>query len=384
MRIAKRFVKAFFILLAVVILINIVALIFDFWSYWIGGALVIFGILFLFLFFRKKKEGGLRILAWILPLLIVGFFIYINFLPFGYSREYELSVSEGVILGNGIYLEDSRGRVISDISDAYSKGVFYAVISPKAVLKDALVTVEIQGDDVYLAEIDFLAEENDWDYFWDFSEGIPRPLEGAGVFREDLGCAYLNGSNNETLFYPNSSRMFENNSFVTYVRWRPEDLTGVSQQIMGHYLWDFFLSNDSFRFSVGRMIDRDGPRYTLRYDINESFFNEEHYALGIYKRDDDGRGFVELWVDGNFAGRTNIGNMSLWEDYNGNRNMSFGWSPHNYGMNDYFTGCVYSAGFSFQEVGYHRATSFRTNEKTIKIPIMGGGSLDSVKVIVKK
>ena len=304
---------------------------------------------------KPLKINWLMFLAYAIPIAILLFVLYINFLPFGFEKEYIISVDENGTVhssSSSFYLEDPNGNKITNLTDVYDYGYINAVLEPKVNLKGATVNASIEGDDVYFAAIDFNASEYDWDYHWDFTQGIPEPLEGTAQYRPDLGCVYFNASNNETLWYPNSQDMFEEGPFMVYAEWKPEDNVGNGQQIVGHYNWELWQNNDSVRFFVGRMDNSTGPQISFKYQISdlESFFNKKHYALGIYSPNN--KGYIEFYLDGNFVGRQPIDDSTIWKDYNLERDLTAGWTDHNYALNNYFNGCIFNLYFSNSSWNY--------------------------------
>jgi len=386
MRISKNFVILFLASFLVVILGNVVALGLNFYKSWMGYLVGLMFVVLFFLIFRKHKVGFIKFLAYLLPVLFVLVVLYVNFLPFGYTSNYVVSVAEdGSVVSSSPYVwfEDAKGKKINNLSDIYSLGVINLVVSPRVVLTGANVSVSVNGTDVYLAKLNFSAEDNDWDYFWDFTKGVPSSLKGTAKYDKDKSCVYFNGSNNDTLYYPNSADMFENDSFIVYAKWKPEDSSGVNQQIVGHYNWEVWNHNSSVRFMVGRLVNKEGRMPSVVKSINESFFNNNHSAIAVYKADSE-KGFTDLFVDSQYEGRQKLNNETIWLDYNGNRNLQFGWSLHNYGNNSYFTGCIYEAGFDFSIPRYVSLKTFKAEERTIKIPIIGTGNLSEIKVEVRK
>lgn len=388
MKVSRNFVKVFLTLFLIVISANIIGAVLGVWNQWYGWTFLALLVTLFFLIFRKHKVGFIKFLAWTLPVLLILAVLYVNFPIFGFEKEYSIQVLEdGSVVSSSsqVWFEDSKGKKISNLSDVYSLGAFNLVVEPKVVLTGANVSISINGTEVYFAKTDFDPETHDWDYFWDFTQGIPEPLQGTAKFREDLGCVYFNGSNNETLFYPNSSDMFENDSFIVYAKWKPEDFKGRNQQIIGHYNWEIWNHNSSVRFMVGRLEDSKGRMSSIFKSIDSSFFEESHSALAVYKADSkNGLGFTDLFVDSEHVGRQLLRNETIWLDYNGNRDLSFGWSSHNYGNNSYFSGCIYNVGFDFSTLNYVSSKTFKAEDRTIKIPIVGTGTLSEIKIEVRK
>ena len=123
---------------------------------------------------------------------------------------------------------------------------------------------------------------------------------------------------------------------MVFVSWIPEDDNNSFQQIVGHYNWEILQYKDRVRFVVGRMNDNTGPFYSLNYFFTEDFFNKSHSALAIYNPGENG--YIELFIDGNFAGRVYIGKDRIYSNYGEKTPLGFGKSEH--GVAEYFKGCV--------------------------------------------
>jgi hypothetical protein len=89
--------------------------------------------------------------------------------------------------------------------------------------------------------------------------------------------------------------------------------------------------------------------------------------------------------DGNFVGRKIIENQIIWMDYNGHKNLTSGWSPHNYENNSYYAGCIYDLGFDYSKIGYLQREDFQqvSYQKIIQ-SIVGTGNLSSIKLSIQK
>lgn len=328
-------------------------------------------------------------LAFAIPIAILGYALYINYLPFGYSQEYSLMVDEnGVIspLSNEIYLTTPQGRKLLSLPGGV-KGQVNLVLEPNVVLKDATAEVSIEGEGVYLSTAPNLSEI-EWNYDWDFSLKIPKDFDGTATYDSEQKCAYFNAYNEQTLSMPNSKDLFEYGPMSIYVKWKPSHVSrilGERQQIIGHFNWELFQKLDSIEFRVGRMNDANGTFYSISYPISLDLFDSEHTALAIYDPNSDDRGYIELWVDNNLAGRTFIGTDVIYEDYNSQRDLSFGWNDYGYAKNPYFDGCLYSTKIIDEAIVEERTQGLleSINNNAI-IPIIGNGNITSVRVMVSK
>jgi len=304
----------------------------------------------------KQPEFWLRFTAYAIPLAFLLYVLYWNFLPFGYSKTFVIDVgAEGdTNSSQEFYLEPSQDlseRKVAEDGTTYRElnGVAYAVFKPKAVLKDAEIAVEVEGEGVSIIPpvIDFDPESVEWDYEWDFTQGkTPSELGLMGnAFLFD-GCMYFDGRSKLEL--PNSSNKFESGPFTVYAEWNPKDSQGYGQQIVGHYNWELWQNSDSVSFQVGRMDNAKGTAYILKYPISPNFFNIKHTAVAVYNPSENG--YMELYVDGNFAGRTYLRASIIWTAYNGDKNLSLGWTPHNNEENAHFYGNICSMRISLNNI----------------------------------
>ena len=328
-------------------------------------------------------------LAFAIPVSILGYAFYINYLPFGYENTYSLTIDEsGIIspLSNEIYLTNSQGRKLLSLPDGV-QGQVNVVLNPNVILKDARANITVEGEGVYLATPINISDIV-WDYNWDFSQSIPQAFQGTATYDSEQQCAYFNAYGEETLYLPDSEDMFESGPMSVYAKWKPSQvskLLGNNQQIVGHYNWEIWQSENNVQFRVGRMNDINGTFYSVSYPIDPNFFGKEHEALAIYSPNVEGSGYIELWVDGNLGGRTSILSDKIYEDYNSEKDLSFGWSPHNYEKNPYFDGCLYSTKIIDEVFLEQKQQSVLYGiNNSIVIPIIGNGNITSVRVMISK
>lgn len=331
-------------------------------------------------------------LAFAIPIAILLYALYINYLPFGWEKSYTLSIDQdGVIspVSNEIYLINVQGRKLLSLLNGV-EGQINLVIEPNVVLKDATVNVEIQGEDVYLGTpLNLNLSDFQWDYEWGFVSQVPSGLVGNAEYSSDEGCVYFNAVNEQIFSLPNSSDMFELTPMSIYVKWRPSEtsqILGNYQQLVGHYNWKIYQGEKSVRFQVGRMNDSNGPFYSVSHPITPDFFNKEHELLAVYSPDQtNSKGYIELWIDGNFAQRVLISNDTIYEDYNRDKNLNLGRSTHNYNKYPYFDGCIYNVKITNEAIKQKTLSStFQYETSPITIPIIGNGNLNSVKVDVSQ
>lgn len=120
----------------------------------------------------------LQTLAYGIPLTFLAYVLYINYLPFGYEKTFTIDVgAEGdTDSSQAFYLEpspDLSERKVAEDGSTYRElnGIAYAIFNPPVVLKDAEITVSVEGEGVSIIPpvIDFDPDDYEWDYEWDFT-----------------------------------------------------------------------------------------------------------------------------------------------------------------------------------------------------------------------
>ena len=324
-----------------------------------------------------------------IPLLLIGYVIYLNWLPFGFEKDYVLEVGTGqdTTVINKIYLE--KNKALSDPIHEESRvyrninGSTNLVLKTSAILRNATIIGEVQGEGVFMgqSEINFDAQEYNWDLDIGSAQGVPEYIRGNVVFKD--GCA--NFDDGSVLYYPETNDKFEEGGFIVYANWIPIDDKKDFQQIIGHFNWELLQEKNRVRFLVGRMNDQNGPFYEATYPIENSFFNKKHTTIAIYNPSyNDSEGYIELYVDKKLGERIYIGKDKIWKDYN-SKNLSLGRSEH--GVANQFKGCILRTLFKENlSILYRTNTTFiySSPEKEIKIPILGNGKVEKITVKVKK
>lgn len=347
----------------------------------------------------KNPIFWLRFAAYALPGAFLLYVLYWNFLPFGYDKTFTITVGApgDTDASREFYLKpsDYLGEPQTVPDGMPGAGTTYrellnstvAVFQPKAVLRNATITASVASDGATIIppHIDFDPTTVKWDYDWDFTKGvIPNGLEGEAVPNGDpilAGLApsmYFDGTSKLEL--PNSANKAETLAFTIYASWMPEDPTKNFQEIFGHYNWELLQNSTSVGFRIGRLEDATGQAFTITYPIDQkTFFNTKHSALAIYNPGSNG--YIELYVDGNFAGRTYFGAEKIYRAYGNNRfNISFGKSGH--GAAQYFIGSLYEAAIVPKNVlpSVTTTTFTNTSKDTLNIPI-AGDTISRVKQI---
>lgn len=314
-----------------------------------------------------------RFLGYAIPACFLLYILYINFLPFGYHKAFTINVgSANDTTVSEFYLEPSQ-----DLSDrkTASDGTTYreltgmakAIFKPNAILKNAEITVETTDPGISLIPpyLDFDPNSVQWDKSWDFTKGVPIDLKNDNnkAFYFD-NSTYFDGT--ARLELPNSSDMFENNPFTIYTEWMPTDDSNDGQQIIGHYNWELWQNKDSISFQIGRVNNKDGQFYNIKFPIEKDFFNKKHTAITVYSPSDP-NGYIELFVDGKFGGRSYLGPDKIWNDY-GNKNILLGKSEH--GVAKYFKGSLYEVKLITKNILISQSKIYFTDDTNQKINIL--------------
>lgn len=288
-----------------------------------------------------------------IPLGFLAYVLYINFLPFGFEKTYTINVgSENDTKVSEFYLEPSVNlseRMKGEDGSSYRhlNGYSIALFNPKQSLKNANVDISAEGSNISLITSKMVPnmETAIWDNIWDFTKNIPNTVLNNGAFYFD-GKTFLDGKSSVEV--ASSSKMFENGPFSVYAEWGSFDRDHDFQEIIGHYNWELLQNKDSVQFQIGRMNNASGTTHILKYPITEDFFETPHSALIIYSPADE-NGQIDFFVDGKLVERRRIGSDRIWADY-GSTNLSFGWTPHNYGRSPHFKGYLYKAAFATRDV----------------------------------
>lgn len=292
---------------------------------------------------KKIKDPifWVKFAAYAIPAAFLIYVLYMNFLPFGYSKTFVINVGSATDTKVGeFYLEPSKDlserKVSTDGATTYRElnGMANVVFKPKAVLKNAEITVSVEGEGISIIppHIDFDPSTVNWDYNWDFTKEIPKDLTGNAFMFDDE--ATFNGKDTR-LELPNSADKFEDGPTSIYAEWTPTDSENNYQQIVGHFNWELWQNKENVEFRVGRMNDGQGPVNSIEKPVSTDFFGQPHSALAIYNPGDNG--YIEFYVDGNFSGRTYFKTDKIWKDY-GNQNVSAGKSGH--GSSTFFKGNI--------------------------------------------
>lgn len=386
----------------------------------------------------------LQFLAYAIPLGFLAYVLYINYLPFGYEKTFTIDVgAEGDTSVGEFYLEPSPDlgeRKTAPDGTTYRElnGMANVIFKPNVVLKDAEITVSVEGEGVEIIPpvIDFNPDDYEWDYEWDFTqketaftpkvserartewksctttEAIASTTATTTIIAEselyllsssstptseickpapvpDLvgnafwfeGSMYFDGTSR--LEMPYTANLFEEGPFTVYLEWMATNSNNDFQQIIGHYNWEIFQNSNSVSFRVGRMNKEGGISYTTVYNIdNEEYWNKPHSALITYSPNSIG-GYISIQIDNNKKEYIKINQDVIWKDY-GINNLSLGMSRH--GNSSYFNGELNKIYISNEDIKQHNATNFLTleNNSSNQFKLLGNGKISDIKVSIVK
>lgn len=211
-----------------------------------------------------------------------------------------------------------------------------------------------------------------------------RPEIKAQINSKD-NCAYFDGKTK--LEMTSSSEMFEDDAFTISTEWIPEVATN-SQQIIGHFNWEIWQNEKTVSFQVGRMNDKDGKFYKVNYQVtDDKFFNKKHSLIATYNpiSDNNSNGYIELFVDGAFAGKEYFANEIIWKDY-GSNNLTLGWTIHSYSKYPYFEGsiCQIKLTKTTKQAQTAKTWNFNSSQDIIKMPLYGSGEIKKLELEIKQ
>lgn len=289
-----------------------------------------------------KKENILSIgLGILLPSILFLSIIFLNIRPLGYEKTYELDVGQYGDTEGELYIEPSLNLSERKSQDKETYREFYNHIflnfRPQIPLLDSHIKVSVTGKNLSIIspQLSFDKESINWDRVWDFSKEKPEELSGRAFFFE--GCTFFDQKS--SLVLPNSEDFFDDRPFSLYVSWKPE-ADYPFQQIVGNFTWELRQDRDSVTFQIGRMDNASGTMHFVRYPIQQNFFNEKHEAVAIYSPNPE-NGYIDLYIDNVFAGRTYFGSSKINPNYNEGFGLTFGKSFHT--GSTFFKGCLYDA-----------------------------------------
>lgn len=197
-------------------------------------------------------EKIIKLLAYIIPITVVLFILYANFLPFGYSDHQIIKVGKDGDTSGKFYLEEnfnlSSRQKLNDKYFRYLEGTTYAVYNPRVILTDAKIEATIKGEDVYFItqpDLDF-----EWDYEWDINNISDFEIEGPSP--DSVYFQFINGERVSTLDTSKTFAMF--------------------------FDWDASLSKTLAEGSLS--LTQDARVMTLSFNDKEIIYEVPDYFLG--------------------------------------------------------------------------------------------------------
>lgn len=307
--------------------------------------------------------------------------------PFAILINFKAGINEQLLDGGLVLIQNTKY-----ISLTYQgKSINYNVSDYFLDLEHEIL-VGYSGSEIYLfVDKEFAGKNSINESLGRISSKIPVKLYSNYDFviremleKDENDCLIFDG--NQRIVYPHTAHLFEEGAFGVFVKWIP-NLKANGQQIVGHYNWEIWQNEKNVEFRVGRMDNEKGPSYSISYPVSDSFFGKEHEIFAFYNpfSFNGEQGYIEMYVDGKYAGRKNFAKHEIWTEY-GREDLSMGWTPHNYRKSPYFNGKICDLKFSSDAFSgyYYDSLEFRTSDDIVKIPIYGNGKLQKVELQIKK
>lgn len=321
--------------------------------------------------------------------------------PFAIKITYNSTMKNNLLSGDIGLIQDSKQIVLNYTSGL--NGTDSSVSQKKIVYNlpdffignEQKIVIGYDGSEVYLFVNETLvgeemANETSFENIQSsdgtvkvYGNDVSPSILNGSIQKDENGCLIFDG--NTRLVLPNSSNDFENGPFSVYVEWTPT-LANNSQELIGHYNWEIWQNEKTVHFMIGRTYNQ-GPMYSIHYLVNPNFFNRPHSLLAVYNPSSQKSeaGYIELYVDGNFAGRKEFGDETIWIDY-GNRDLSLGKSMHGIAID--YMGSICNARLAYAPlISENDYAGFSVNlnvGEVIKMPIFGHGNLEKVSINVVK
>ncbi|MBP7134446.1 hypothetical protein KBA73_04490, partial [Patescibacteria group bacterium] len=169
----------------------------------------------------KSPNFWAKCIGYILPISFLLYILYVNFLPFGYNKTFEIVPgSENDTQVSEFYLEpspDLSGRQLDANGNTYRSlnGVATIIFKPKLNVKAASIDVSAEGKETLIIPPNIAINPSDieWDQSWNFTKGVPKVFASSTAFLFD-DSTYFNGSTRLEL--PNSHDLYEKDAFTVY------------------------------------------------------------------------------------------------------------------------------------------------------------------------
>lgn len=228
---------------------------------------------------HHKAHPVLVTLAIIIPLIVLGIILYMNYLPFGYEKTFVIDVgTEGDTSGT-FYLEQSSALGARQLYDEkYFRavdGVVNVVFEPDPILRNVSIKVEIEGDNVYFIKPGTNLE---WDY--DFVKDY-EDLEV--VAPHTLYNQFLSGQEVDKVSGAFAIKINYNSTIKEKVLSGDIEIVQDAKQIVVSY-------------------ENNKTPKQIKYNLPDFYIGTEHEVLVGYNKEN-----MYLFVDGIYSGK-NIAN----------------------------------------------------------------------------
>ena len=308
-------------------------------------------------------QGWFRLLAYLVPVGILLFVLYLNYLPFGYDRTFVIRAGVAGDRDGEFRLLQARDgfseRLVTAEGMPYRElsGASFAIFTPKAYLRDALAVADIDADGIMM-----LAPNIDLDpdaFVWDYT--LPEDAAASG-------CTYFDGTRD--LAIPEADAVVADGPFSLYIEWTPEDDDDGFQRLIGGSGFEILQNKEDVKFELGST--------TLKQPIdNGEFFGKRHAALAVFVPAtlEEPDGHIDLYVDGGFSGRVYFQAGAATDPASGG--IAIGKSPAPEAT--YFRGCVHdlrmrAGGIDMAGTHIEFAVTRKKNDYPITLINVGGGT----------
>lgn len=225
---------------------------------------------------ENKAHPVLIGLAILIPLLVLGFILYMNFLPFGYSKTYTIEVGSPSDTSGVFYLEQSPSlgarQMIDDVYFRAVDGVVNVVYAPTPILRNVTVQLSLEGDGVY-----FITQPDISNITWDYD--FVRDVDMFEVVApHTVFDKFLNGSAGSI-----------NGTFAVVLTY---NATAKNTLITG----DLNLTQDAKNVVVSYY--NNNTLKQIKYALPDYYVGKEHSILVGYNSEN-----IYLFVDSEFAAK---------------------------------------------------------------------------------
>lgn len=244
---------------------------------------------------KDKTPLYIRIIPILIPVIIISYILYVNFLPFGYSETFTVDVGakDDVFSSKDIYLKDltRQERISERIADdgdttyRYMKGSrpIYFILSPEVRLDDETkISVELRfkaDSDLYITTTDY--KHYDWQPLYIASFAPVKQFENISIFgKENKNYEDYDNVNDWILKnIPEHSRIclydyeLSNDVLINEDIEYKNEHTEINQTFRGTHTFFVYLK-DNLNLSIGKQ------------DLNW-YVGEDEYLVELYDINDN-------------------------------------------------------------------------------------------------